>query len=175
MDMVKQDNRLQLSARIEELEQEVAELQQVLADKKEQEVAMMQVLVKLEHDQKDTEDARKRAEQELAAQKLEVHILQEKYEKAMISIAELQKRVIVAESMLEATLQYESGQNKALSSPRVGGRQSPHTDSNSRFGLLFGRGWLDKNKGKSNAEESGESLSSNAALGTESNDQEKQT
>ncbi|XP_020971443.1 TBC1 domain family member 8B-like isoform X2 [Arachis ipaensis] len=76
MDMVKQDNRLQLSARIEELEQEVAELQQVLADKKEQEVAMMQVLVKLEHDQKDTEDARKRAEQELAAQKLEVHILQ---------------------------------------------------------------------------------------------------
>ncbi|MED6147971.1 hypothetical protein PIB30_048831, partial [Stylosanthes scabra] len=102
---------------IEELEQEVVDLKQVLADKKEQEVAMMQVLVKLEQDQKDTEYARRRAEQDLAAQKLEVHILQEKYEKAMVLISELQNRVVVAESMLEATLQYESGQNKALSSP----------------------------------------------------------
>jgi len=44
--------------------------------------------------------------------------MQEKYEKAMASIAEMQKRVKMAESMLEATLQYESGQSKALSSPR---------------------------------------------------------
>ena len=44
--------------------------------------------------------------------------VQEKYEKAMASIAEMQKRVVMAESMLEATLQYESGQSKALSSPR---------------------------------------------------------
>jgi hypothetical protein len=44
--------------------------------------------------------------------------MQEKYEKAMASIAEMQKRVVMAESMLEATLQYESGQSKAQSSPR---------------------------------------------------------
>lgn len=44
--------------------------------------------------------------------------MQEKYDKAMQSIAEMQKRVVMAESMLEATLQYESGQSKALSSPR---------------------------------------------------------
>lgn len=45
-------------------------------------------------------------------------IMQEKYDNAMASIAEMQKRVVMAESMLEATLQYESGQSKALSSPR---------------------------------------------------------
>ncbi|XP_039167385.1 TBC1 domain family member 10B isoform X2 [Eucalyptus grandis] len=42
MEMVKQDNRLQLSARVEQLEQEVTELRQALADKKEQETAMLQ-------------------------------------------------------------------------------------------------------------------------------------
>lgn len=44
--------------------------------------------------------------------------MQEKYEKATASIAEMEKRVVMAESMLEATLQYESGQSKAHSSPR---------------------------------------------------------
>jgi len=44
--------------------------------------------------------------------------MQEKYDKAVQSIADMQKRVVMAESMLEATLQYESGQSKALSSPR---------------------------------------------------------
>lgn len=44
--------------------------------------------------------------------------MQEKYEKAMASVAQMEKRVVMAESMLEATLQYESGQVKALSSPR---------------------------------------------------------
>jgi hypothetical protein len=43
--------------------------------------------------------------------------MQEKYEKAMASLAETQKKVVIAESMLEATLQYESGQSKALTSP----------------------------------------------------------
>jgi len=37
---------------------------------------MRQVLLRLEQDQKITEDARRRAEQGLAAQKLEVHELQ---------------------------------------------------------------------------------------------------
>lgn len=44
--------------------------------------------------------------------------MQEKYEKAMASVAQMEKRVVMAESTLEATLQYESGQVKALSSPR---------------------------------------------------------
>jgi hypothetical protein len=43
--------------------------------------------------------------------------MQEKYEKAVASLAETEKKVVIAESMLEATLQYESGQSKALSSP----------------------------------------------------------
>lgn len=45
--------------------------------------------------------------------------MQEKYDKAMASINEMEKRAVMAESMLEATIQYESGQSKALS-PRYG-------------------------------------------------------
>ncbi|XP_061353925.1 uncharacterized protein LOC133298614 [Gastrolobium bilobum] len=175
MEMVKEDNRLELSARVEQLEQEVAELQQALADKKEQEAAMLQVLMRLEQDQKVTEDARRKAEQELAAQKYEVHMLQEKYEKAMASVAEMQKRVVMAESMLEATLQYESGQSKAVSSPRAGRVQSPRLENPTRkIGLLgFGLGWRDRNKGKPNAEESCESLHNNVTPRKESNNQEE--
>ncbi|XP_027364021.1 TBC1 domain family member 2B [Abrus precatorius] len=174
MEMVQEDNRLQLSARVEQLEQEVAELQEALSDKKKQEAAMLQVLMRLEQDQKVTEDARRRAEQDLAAQKYEVHMLQEKYEKAMQSVAEMQKRVVMAESMLEATLQYESGQSKAVSSPRTGRVQSPRSENPSRkIGLLnFGLGWRDRNKGKPNAEESSESLHDNGTPKNESNNQE---
>ncbi|RDX93647.1 hypothetical protein CR513_24054, partial [Mucuna pruriens] len=159
---------------VEQLEQEVAELQQALTEKKEQEAAMLQVLVRLEQDQKDTEDARRRAEQDLAAQKYEVHVLQEKYEKATQSVAEMQKRVVMAETMLEATLQYESGQSKALSSPRAGRGQSPRSENPSRkTGLLsFGLGWRDRNKGKPNAEESSESVHDNGSPRKESDNQE---
>ena len=44
--------------------------------------------------------------------------MQEKYEKATASLAQMEERVVMAETMLEATLQYQSGQVKALSSPR---------------------------------------------------------
>lgn len=44
--------------------------------------------------------------------------MQEKYEEATAALAEMEKRAVMAESMLKATLQYQSGQNKALSSPR---------------------------------------------------------
>lgn len=44
--------------------------------------------------------------------------LQEKYEEAMASLAQMEKRAVMAESMLEATLQYQSGQVKAQQSPR---------------------------------------------------------
>ncbi|XP_018630586.1 uncharacterized protein [Nicotiana tomentosiformis] len=151
MEMVKEDNRRQLSARVEQLEQEVAELRQALDDKKEQEQAMLQVLMRVEQEQKVTEDARIAAEQDVAAQKYAVHVLQEKYEKAMASVAQMEKRVVMAESMLEATLQYESGQVKALSSPRSVRPDSPQGVPAKRTGLLsFGLGWRDRNKGKPN-------------------------
>ncbi|KAJ6986986.1 TBC1 domain family member 8B [Populus alba x Populus x berolinensis] len=118
MEMVKQDNRRQLSARVEQLEQEVSELRRALADKQEQENAMLQVLMRVEQDQKVTEDARIYAEQDAAAQRYAAQVLQEKYEQAVASLAEMEKRVVMAESMLEATLQYQSGQLKAQPSPR---------------------------------------------------------
>ncbi|KAG9158834.1 hypothetical protein Leryth_017869 [Lithospermum erythrorhizon] len=160
MEMVKQDNRHQLSARVEQLEGEVAELRQALAGKQEQENAMLQVLMRVEQEQKVTEDARRFAEQEAAAQRSEAQVLQEKYEKTLASVAEMEKRAVMAESMLEATLQYQSGQNKAQPSPRstqqnfspVQSVQDPSQDIPVRkISLLsrpFGLGWRDKNKGK---------------------------
>lgn len=44
--------------------------------------------------------------------------MQEKYEEVTATLAEMEKRVVMAESMLEATLQYQSGQTKAQPSPR---------------------------------------------------------
>ncbi|PPD87202.1 hypothetical protein GOBAR_DD15864 [Gossypium barbadense] len=157
MEMVKQDNRRQLSARVEQLEQEVAELRMALSEKQEQENAMLQVLMRVEQDQRVTEDARRFAEQDAAAQRYAVQVLQEKYEEATASLAEMEKRVVMAESMLEATLQYQSGQSKVQPSPR-----SSHPDSSARsnqepqqeiparkISILsrpFGLGWRDRNK-----------------------------
>lgn len=171
MEMVKQDNRRQLSARVEQLEQEAAELRQALADKQEQETAMLQVLMRVEQEQRLTEDARRFAEQDSAAQRYAAQMLQEKYEQATSALAEMEKRAVMAESMLEATLQYQSGQLKAQPSPRsVHSPRSLPSDSSLRssqesaqdfparkIGLLgrpFGFGWRDKNKGKpSNTED----------------------
>lgn len=44
--------------------------------------------------------------------------MQEKYEEVTATLAEMEKRAVMAESMLEATLQYQSGQTKAQPSPR---------------------------------------------------------
>ncbi|KAF8396653.1 hypothetical protein HHK36_018277 [Tetracentron sinense] len=174
MEMVKQDNRRQLSARVEQLEQELAELRQALADKQEQEHAMLQVLMRVEQEQRVTEDARRFAEQDASAQRYAAHVLQEKYEEAMASLAQMEKRVVMAESMLEATLQYQSGQVKAQPSPG-----SVHPDSSPdrvnqestqdlptrKISLLsrpFGLGWRDRNKGKpTNVEEPINSKSTN--------------
>ncbi|KAG2690381.1 hypothetical protein I3760_09G183700 [Carya illinoinensis] len=171
MEMVKQDNRRQLSARVELLEGEIAELKQALSEKREQEAAMLQVLMRVEQEQRVTEDARLSAEQDAAAQRYVVHVLQEKYEKAMASLAETEKRVVIAESMLEATLQYESGQSKAQSSPGAVRNQDTPTR---KVGLLsFGLGWRDRNKGKpSNAQESSESKSANEGTGSNSSGKE---
>ncbi|CAK7342910.1 unnamed protein product [Dovyalis caffra] len=110
MEMVQQDNRRQLSAKVELLEQEVADLRQILSDKKEQEAAMLKVLMRVEQEQRITEEARIGAEQDAAAQRYAVNVLQEKYEKAMNSLAQMEQRVVMAESTLEATIQYQSGQ-----------------------------------------------------------------
>ncbi|KAK9123747.1 hypothetical protein Sjap_013349 [Stephania japonica] len=76
MEMVKQDNRRQLSAKVEMLEEEVSELRQALADKQEQERAMIQVLMRVEQEQRVTEDARRFAEQDAAAQRYATNVLQ---------------------------------------------------------------------------------------------------
>ncbi|KAK8552800.1 hypothetical protein V6N12_041374 [Hibiscus sabdariffa] len=179
MEMVKQDNRRQLSAKVEQLEQEVAELRKALSEKQEQENAMLQVLMRVEQEQRVTEDARRFAEQDAAAQRYTAQVLQEKYEEAVASLAEMEKRVVMAESMLEATLQYQSGQSKAQPSPR-----SPHPDSPARsnqelqqeiparkISLLsrpFGLGWRDRNKGQaSNADVPNNGKPSNTDQNTE--------
>ncbi|KGN58921.1 ecotropic viral integration site 5 protein homolog isoform X2 [Cucumis sativus] len=154
MEMVTQDNRRLLSARVEQLEIEVAELKKTLAEKKEQEVAMLQLLMRVEQEQRVTEEARINAEQDVAAQKYAVHMLQDKYEKAMASLAEMEKRVVMAESMLEATLQYESGQVKATSSPRSRNQGSAQENQRKISLLPFALGWRDRNKGKSTEEPS---------------------
>eukprot|EP00261_Vitis_vinifera_P022045 XP_010653475.1 PREDICTED: TBC1 domain family member 8B isoform X3 [Vitis vinifera] len=165
MEMVMQDNRRQLSAKVEQLEKEVTGLRQLLTDKQEQEKVMLQVLMRVEQEQRVTEDARVSAEQDAAAQRYVVNVLQEKYEKATASLAQMEERVVMAETMLEATLQYQSGQVKALSSPRSAqaNQDSAQNSSMKRISLLsrpFGLGWRDRNKGKpTNVEESSESKS----------------
>uniref|UniRef100_A0ACD5VK19 Uncharacterized protein n=2 Tax=Avena sativa TaxID=4498 RepID=A0ACD5VK19_AVESA len=171
MEMVKQDNRRELSAKVEQLEQELSELRQSLSDKQEQEQAMLQVLMRVEQEQKVTEDARIFAEQDAAAQKYASHILQEKYDEAVASLTQMENRAVMAETMLEATLQYQSSQQKAQlpspsPSPRTPTRDaSPgqvNQDSSQEFqprkiSLLapFSLSWRDRNKGKqNNADES---------------------
>ncbi|KAI3743477.1 hypothetical protein L1987_61187 [Smallanthus sonchifolius] len=56
----------------------------------------------------------------------------EKYETAA-SLAEMEKRVVMAESMLEATLQYQSGQTKAQPSLRY----NPYLEVSKRAGWVW--------------------------------------
>ncbi|CAL4946696.1 unnamed protein product [Urochloa decumbens] len=192
MEMVKQDNRRELSAKVEQLEQELLELRQALSDKQEQEQAMLQVLMRVEQEQKVTEDARICAEQDAAAQKYAAHVLQEKYEEAMASLAQMENRAVMAETMLEATLQYQSSQQKAqLPSPspsprtptRDGSPGQVNQDSSQEFqprriSLLapFSLGWRDKNKGKQNGtdESTNGKLDNTERVETPKKDDEKQ-
>ncbi|KAJ0877047.1 putative Rab-GTPase-TBC domain-containing protein [Helianthus annuus] len=166
MEMAQQDNRLELSAKIERVEQDMSELHQLLADKKEQEKAMLEVLMKVEQEQKITEDARISAERDAAAQRYLVSVLEKKYEEAMTSLAQMEKRVVMAESMLEATLQYNSGQVKAQATPAGNTHPESAKDNNTtkRTGILsFGLGWRDKNKGKQPNDESKTNETSDAS------------
>ncbi|KAG1337963.1 TBC1 domain family member 8B [Cocos nucifera] len=170
MEMVKQDNRRLLSAKVEQLEQEVFELRQALSDKQEQEHAMLQVLMRVEQEQKVTEDARIFAEQDAAAQRYAAHMLEEKYEEAMTLLAQMEKRAIMAETMLEATLQYQSSQLKAQQ-PSIPSPRTPTADNSlartnqdstqdipaKKISLLsrpFALGRRDRNKGKPSYSES---------------------
>ncbi|KAF3783108.1 TBC1 domain family member 8 [Nymphaea thermarum] len=167
MEMVKQDNRRLLSAKVEQLEGEVKQLRQSLADKQEQEHVMLQVLMRVEQEQKVTEDARRFAEQDAAAQRYAADVLQEKYEAAIASLAEMEKRAVMAETTLEATLQYQSGQVKATQPSTPSPRASPVERVNHeptqelptrKPGLLsrpFGLGWRERNKGKMNNNDEG--------------------
>ncbi|TYI33103.1 hypothetical protein ES332_A04G108900v1 [Gossypium tomentosum] len=157
VELVKEDNRRELSAKIEELEQEVADLHQGLADKKEQEAAIHKVLMQLEQEQLITEDARKHAEQDAAEERNAVIVLQEKYEKAMASIALMEDRVAMAESILEATMQSEPGLTKVPSPPQT---QLDNARRKVEGLLSFGLKWRDKSKGKSEESMEGKSNSS---------------
>ncbi|XP_050387137.1 uncharacterized protein LOC126803375 [Argentina anserina] len=165
MEMVKQDNRRQLHARVEQLEQEVADLRRTLSDKQEQEGVMLQVLMRVEQEQRLTEDARRFSEQDAAAQRFAAQVLQEKYEEASASLAEMEKRAVMAESMLEATLQYQTGHQKTQPSPRsIPSDSSPRSNQEPtqefparKISLLsrpFGLGWRNRSEqGKTTANE----------------------
>lgn len=147
MEIVLQDNRRQLTARVEQLEKEVDELRHTLDEKNEQENMMRQVLLRVEEEQKLAQEARISAEQDASAQRYAAQVIQEKYEKAMTSVAAMEKRVVTAESMLEATLQYESDQGKAQSSPRSVQPVSAQELQTKKSSLLsFGLSWRDKSK-----------------------------
>ncbi|PPR80669.1 hypothetical protein GOBAR_AA40048 [Gossypium barbadense] len=165
MELTKEDNRQELNEKIEQLEQEVADQHQALAFKREQEAAMLKVLEQLEQEQRIVEEARKKAEKEAAALREANAELQEKYEKALASNAEMQKRVVMAESMLEATLQYESGQAKPQTS------QTQRANSGRKGGgiLSFGLGLRDKIKGIHNVEEPTDGKSNQSATEEETN------
>ncbi|KAK1651082.1 hypothetical protein QYE76_068887 [Lolium multiflorum] len=166
MEMVTQDNRRMLSAKVEKLEVEVSELRKTFADKQEQEQAMLQILVRMEQEQKVTEDARIAAERDAVQQKYVAHLLQEKYEATMTALSQMEKRAVMAETMLEATKQYQAGQVKAVQtfapkSPHADlgkTNQEPNQDTPSKkMGLLSrGLGWLEKSKGKPNSTETSE-------------------
>ncbi|KAK1392637.1 GTPase-activating protein GYP2 [Heracleum sosnowskyi] len=147
MEIVQQDNRRELTARVEQLEKEVVELRHALDEKNEQENMMREVLLRVEEEQKLAQEARISAEQDASAQRYAAHVIQEKYEKAMTSVATMEKRVVTAESMLEATLQYESDQVKAQSSPRCVQPVSQELQTKRSSLLSFGLSWRDNTKG----------------------------
>ncbi|XP_074379246.1 uncharacterized protein LOC141720629 isoform X2 [Apium graveolens] len=140
------DNKRELTARVEQLEKEVDELRHALDEKYEQENMMRQVVLRVEEEQKLAQEARISAEQDASAQRYAAQVIQEKYEKAIISVAAMEKRVVTAESMLEATLQYESDQGKAQSPRSVQPISAQELQTKKSSLLSFGLSWRDKNK-----------------------------
>ncbi|CAH8376170.1 unnamed protein product [Eruca vesicaria subsp. sativa] len=108
MEMVRQDNRRQLNAKIEELEQGVKELRKLVSDKKDQEATMIQVCISDQYVL--SSSAIQFAELDAAEQRHAAEMLQDKYEEAVAGLGEMEERAVMAESMLEATLQYHKAQ-----------------------------------------------------------------
>ncbi|EMS68687.1 TBC1 domain family member 9B [Triticum urartu] len=162
----KRSAELREDSQVENLEAEVSEFRRTFEDKQEQEKAMLEILLRMEQEQKVTEDARIAAERDAAEQKYAAHLIQEKYEAVLIALSQMEKRAVMAETMLEATKQYQAGQVKAV---QTFAPKSPHADlgkinqepnqdtPNKKVGLLSrGLGWLEKSKGKSNPTETNE-------------------
>ncbi|ONL96801.1 Ypt/Rab-GAP domain of gyp1p superfamily protein [Zea mays] len=105
------DQGVDLQDQVEKLETEAYELRKAFSDKQEQEQVMLQILLRMEQEQKVAEDARIAAERDAAEQKHAAHLLQEKYEAAMTALSQMEKRAVMAETMLEATKQYQGRQN----------------------------------------------------------------
>ncbi|CAM6049589.1 unnamed protein product [Sphagnum compactum] len=153
MEMVKEDNRHLLSAQVERLEAEVGTLQKALSDKEEQEQVMVQVLVRMEQEQRVADDARRFAEQDASLQRLQVMA-----EKATQELAAMEKRAVMAESMLEATLNSESGVGNTHSARHgldplkgnmtksIARSHSSPSSKQSFFGRPFSLSWREKSK-----------------------------
>ncbi|PWZ55414.1 TBC1 domain family member 8 [Zea mays] len=123
MEMVEHDNRRMLSAKVEKLEAEAYELRKAFSDKQEQEQVMLQILLRMEQEQKVAEDARIAAERDAAEQKHAAHLLQENSPRA---------------DHVPAKINQEPNQTAPIR--RIGL-------------LSRGLGWLDKGKGRQNSNE----------------------
>ncbi|CAM6034669.1 unnamed protein product [Sphagnum compactum] len=113
MEMVKEDNRRLLSAQVEKLEAQMVTLKKALSDKEEQEQVMVQVLVRMEQEQRIADDARRFAELDAAAQRSIADEAKAMAEKATQALAAMEKRAVMAESMLEATINSDAGVGNA--------------------------------------------------------------
>eukprot|EP00850_Spirogloea_muscicola_P015091 SM000113S24047 [mRNA] locus=s113:135719:141922:- [translate_table: standard] len=112
------DNRLALSAQVENLEKEVEHLTGRLSAQEEQLEAATKRVDALEGELETQKELRSVAENDALAQRQVVNILQEKYESALDAQAELQERVLMAESMLHACAASE-GATSFGGSPRT--------------------------------------------------------
>eukprot|EP00850_Spirogloea_muscicola_P011670 SM000073S21446 [mRNA] locus=s73:319050:324962:- [translate_table: standard] len=112
------DNRLALSAQVENLEKEVEHLTGRLSAREEQLEAATKRVDALEGELETQKELRSVAENDALAQRQVVNILQEKYESALDAQAELQERVLMAESMLHACAASE-GATSFGGSPRT--------------------------------------------------------
>eukprot|EP00850_Spirogloea_muscicola_P009088 SM000050S17013 [mRNA] locus=s50:398100:404200:+ [translate_table: standard] len=112
------DNRLALSAQVENLEKEVEHLTGQLSAQEEQLEAATKRVDALEGELETQKELRSVAENDALAQRQVVNILQEKYESALDVQAELQERVLMAESMLHACAASE-GATSFGGSPRT--------------------------------------------------------
>jgi hypothetical protein len=98
---------------VEKLEAQIVTLKKALSDKEEQEQVMVQVLVRMEQEQRIADDARRFAELDAAAQRSIADEAKEMAEKATRALAAMEKRAVMAESMLEATINSDAGVGNA--------------------------------------------------------------